>query len=507
MTHNPVAEPTRRMLIAIRVGLALIAIPVAVYELGRPSFISDEGASFAIASQHGSAFASALAHDGGNMLFYYAILHAALMAGLSTSPAAIRSLSVLPFIFLGPVVFELGRRLYSTSAGLIAALLVELNADTVDAAHQARSYVFVVLFVSVTFLCLVLDRQRPSARYRLLWLVAAVLAVYCHLLAILPILAQLGWTLIRPPREVRRRMWPYVGAHIVLFLPLLWLAARRGTQQISWIGPLSTHQIGLLATYLLEDGGYGNVRRLIAVVTVLACIIGALRAIRRWTQHVDSSEWGRIGLLLWIVFPIVAGVVISIVRPLLVPNYFIGVVPAIALLAAGGISSLKLRPIPLIAGTGFCVMLAYSLFPSYGQSTRDEQNWQGATAFVLARSSPRAGVVFLDPDGWNTFDYYVLLNHAAAGAPTPVFPNKPWLLITNYSRDPQVPSAAALGCVANHFNVVWLVVSNLSTSAQTTAVNELRNDFAVRRIFDFPQVQLERLSRPHPVGAATGACA
>ena len=42
------------------------------------------------------------------MLFYYALLHAAFIAGLPASAAAIRSLSVPPFICLGPVVFEIG---------------------------------------------------------------------------------------------------------------------------------------------------------------------------------------------------------------------------------------------------------------------------------------------------------------------------------------------------------------------------------------------------------------
>ena len=54
---------------------AVVALALCLYELTTRSLWLDEAATVAIAGQHGSAFWHAAAHDGGNMLGYYALLH------------------------------------------------------------------------------------------------------------------------------------------------------------------------------------------------------------------------------------------------------------------------------------------------------------------------------------------------------------------------------------------------------------------------------------------------
>jgi mannosyltransferase len=497
----------RWQLPAIRLGLAVIAVPLALYDLGKPSFGLDEGSSFAIAYQHGSAFATAVAHDGGNMLLYYTLLHTALTAGLPTSAAAIRSLSVLPFVCLGPVVFEIGRRLRSPLTGLIAALLVLLNTQIVSTAQSARSYAYVVLFVSLSFLALLLDRQHPSRRYRFLWLGAAILATYCHLLSALFVGAQLMWTLAEPtPIAARRRLLPYLGTYLASCVPLLWLAHRRGAQQISWIPPLNFAEFRDLASFLFKGGGYGDPRLLLGLLTILACLAGTVHALQGWPQRDQLAEWGRIGVVVWIAVPILLAIVISIVQPVLYSLYFVEAVPAIAILAADGIMSLgsgTLKFVPIVLSAALIGLLAYTLVPAYGQSA---QNWKGATALILSSGSPHDGIVFLAPEGWNTVDYYLLSQHDHSSAPTPVFPGRPWALVKNYARDPQVPSRTALECAAKHYRVIWLVIANTSMPAQYAAIRELTNDFAVRRSYAFSEVGVERLSAPRTSRYTSAAC-
>ncbi|MGA8717633.1 MAG: hypothetical protein WB557_06480, partial [Solirubrobacteraceae bacterium] len=61
---------------AVVVGVpAIVALVLCLIELTTRSLWLDEAATVAIAGQHGSAFWSAAAHDGGNMLGYYAVLH------------------------------------------------------------------------------------------------------------------------------------------------------------------------------------------------------------------------------------------------------------------------------------------------------------------------------------------------------------------------------------------------------------------------------------------------
>jgi mannosyltransferase len=501
------APAHRWRLYAIRLGLAVVAIPIAVYDLGRSSFNLDEGTTFAITFQNGSAFASGVAHDGGSMLFYYTLLHVASIAGLPASAAAMRSLSVLPFICLGPVVFEIGRRLGSSSAGIIAALFVLLNTELVGAAQSARSYSFVVLFVTLSFLALLLDQQRPSRQYRFLWLGTAVLATYCHELAVLFVGAQAAWALAQPTRAAtRRQLLPYLGAYAVSCVPLMWLAYRRGAQQISWILPLNLSQVRDLVSFLFKSGGTGDARLLLAVLMTLACLAGAVHALRGWPQRDQPAEWGRIGVIIWAIIPILLAILISAVQPILTEEYYIEVLPAVAILAADGIVSLGARTskaVPIAVSVVIIGLLAYTLVPAYGQS---EQDFKAATTLISENGSPDDGIVFLSPDSWNAVDYYLLTWHDYRSAPTSVFPATQWTRVADYARDPWVPSARMLECAVTRYKMIWLVIANTSTSAQYTAIKELTSDFAVRRSHIFNNVQVERLSVQRISRPAADAC-
>jgi hypothetical protein len=78
--------------------------------------------------------------------------------------------------------------------------------------------------------------------------------------------------------------------------------------------------------------------------------------------------------------------------------------------------------------------------------------------------------------------------------------------VTNYARDPQVPSARVLRCDAKRYKVIWLVIANTSTSAQSTAINELTSDFAVEQPYVFRRVYVDRLSAPRTTGYPSAAC-
>ena len=53
----------------------VLALVLALIQIGDRSLWLDEGATIAIVSQHGSALWRAIAHDGGNMFGYYLLIH------------------------------------------------------------------------------------------------------------------------------------------------------------------------------------------------------------------------------------------------------------------------------------------------------------------------------------------------------------------------------------------------------------------------------------------------
>lgn len=379
-----------------------------------------------------------------------------------------------------------------------------LNTEVVGAAQVARSYSFVVLFVTLSFLGLLLDQQRPSRKYRLLWLSAAILATYCHELAVLFVGVQVVWAVAQPTRAAtRRQLLPYLGMYVVSCVPLLWLAYRRGGQQISWILPLNLGQVRDLASFLLKSGGSGDARLLLAGLMALACLAGAVRALRGWPRRDQPAEWGRIGVLIWAIVPILLAILISVVQPIIEEEYYIEALPAIAILAADGVASLRIgssRAASITVSAVIIGLLAYTLVPTYGKS---QQDFQAATTLISAEGSPNDGIVFLSPDGWNTIDYYLLTRHDYRSAPRSVFPATQWTQVTDYARDPQVPSGRMLECSAARYKVIWLVIANTSTSAQNAAIKELRSDFRLVRSNTFSEVEVDRLSVPRISGSTT----
>src|SRR5579862_5354788 len=75
-TPAPIDERRERILDACTVALpAALTAALCLYQLTARSLWLDEAATFSIVSQHGAAFGAAVAHDGGNMLGYYALMH------------------------------------------------------------------------------------------------------------------------------------------------------------------------------------------------------------------------------------------------------------------------------------------------------------------------------------------------------------------------------------------------------------------------------------------------
>ena len=85
----------------------------------------DEGVSVAIARLDWHNFLRILWRREANMSLYYLLLHPWLYFG--NSEAFVRGLSVVFALLTVPAIYFLGRRLFDSRAGLIAAALLSVN--------------------------------------------------------------------------------------------------------------------------------------------------------------------------------------------------------------------------------------------------------------------------------------------------------------------------------------------------------------------------------------------
>ena len=130
---------------------AVLALVLAAVELTARSLWIDEAASVAIASQHGSALWHAIAHDGGNMVAFYLLLHV-LIGWFGDGEAVIRIPSVIATGASVAAVGVLGLRLFDRRVALAAALLAAVSLPLVYWGQNARGYALMAAFATGSYL-------------------------------------------------------------------------------------------------------------------------------------------------------------------------------------------------------------------------------------------------------------------------------------------------------------------------------------------------------------------
>src|SRR5437868_13233477 len=137
------ARTVRRRRDRFSATLPIMAITAAgavfrLLHLGAKSLWLDEILSVSIARLDAPGFRNIVFSWEANMALYYALLRAWVHVG--DSEVILRLPSALASIATVPLVYLIGRRLFSQSVGLIAALLLAVNLFAIRYAQEARSY-------------------------------------------------------------------------------------------------------------------------------------------------------------------------------------------------------------------------------------------------------------------------------------------------------------------------------------------------------------------------------
>jgi hypothetical protein len=465
--------------------LTIAAALLSAYRLGASPMWSDETASVSISVQHGHAFWSAVASDGGSMSAYYVLLHTLFLAGMGQSAVFVRLMSAVAFVVTVPFFYGLARRCWGTEVAVVATAVVMTNRMVISKAQEARGYTLGLLLVVVAAWLLISAVERLSTPRVIAWAIVAALACYSLLLSPLFAVAQfvsLG-TLHRKARLVRAAVIAAVVA-AVLVVPLGLMALHRGTAQIDWIAPIGAGSVkGLL--YGLIVPWFPTWLRWLMLVVVVAGIVQTIR------QAVGSEagsleRWHRVLLLSWAGFPLVAVLAISFSVSLLQSDYLIAAVPAFAVLAALGVTSVARwavagvsstvaavraglkSPMPggpaaesLLLAAVAAVIVVYPLAVSWARYGAVIENGPGETSFIVAHARPGDAIVFDQPAQRMIFNYYLLGDFEKAGRlpllPAPVWPPDAWGTQLPYAPDHLVPTPAAVAVLGGRFTRIWVV--------------------------------------------------
>ena len=376
---------------------AAAAVPRLLF-LGKESLWMDEGATVYFAQDCWTFVRP-------DMPLYYFLLHFWLFFGKSEFmlrlPSAVLSVATVP------ALYSLGKRLFCSRVGIVAALLFAVHAVDIQYAQEARSYSLVIFLVTLSSLYFLRSIERPSLGNLVGYTLISVLSVYAHLFAALVLATHWVFLFFLRPDDAP---WPrFVASGIatsLLSAPAMLLALAASGYWAQGIHKTSVKRLidvfYALAGSLPRDSRItGKWLLLFYSIAVVAAFITFGRA---WFRSERKTEASYGFLVSGLCIPVGLALTASFFRPLAEPRYFLVLLPVFVLLASAGIFQLRspwvfLGVQVVFLGFGLLEDFAYHLY------FHKPQDYGGAVRYVLSNARPGDAIVMSSADR-PAFEYY-----------------------------------------------------------------------------------------------------
>jgi hypothetical protein len=117
--------------------------------------------------------------------------------------------------------------------------------------------------------------------------------------------------------------------------------------------------------------------------------------------------------------PVAAAILVSVVKPILVPRFFAVVVPPTLVLAAAGIWRLRLPPVRAVALVLVGALALQGLGAWYFEHPKTD--WRSAIAFVAGQARPEDRIIVYEEWNHRAIRYYAAQHTDGAAFPTRVW--------------------------------------------------------------------------------------
>lgn len=431
-------------------ALTLLAGGLGFLRLRYRSVNFDESIAMGYARESWTSLWHTVTGEDPNMSLYYATLKL-WSSALGDSVLAYRSLSVLAASLCVPVVYAIGARLFTVPAGLFAGLLMATNVFFLQYAQEARGYALLVLLTALSTYFFLVEAERSRGWSRTAYVASSVLAFHVHFFAVWVVLVHVLALVATKGRRAGQRSWLVnYGVMAVLAAPMAWRALTLDENPIGW---LAEPDFGAIPATFAQLAG-NSFLHLGAVVALSTAGLRAAAGSKR-------LAFGLAFTASWAVLPVLLSFAVSQAKPIFLAKYLIMCLPAIALLAAGAVTSLRPIGAALVAAFLLVGLSGPELRAWYG--FRGQEDWRSLAAYVLDGSRPADGVIYNASYARDSVVGYV----------------------QSRSTSSDLDSAGADGSPAEKQTRVWLVLAH---SQPTTA--SLRSGLArhyrlkSRRVFD-----------------------
>ena len=331
-----------------------------------------------------------------NMSLYY-MMEAGWVSAVGSSEFMLRLPSAVFGVATVPLVYVLGAELWDRRTGLMAAMLVTVNATSIQYSQTARSYTMLIAFATLASIFFVRSAKRgASSRSIAGYVVSGTFTVYSHLFGIFALPSQwLSLFIFRPNRKATIRLTVCIVAIGILSLPAFFFSISSTDWSLGWIPRTSIYSLrDLLFSY---SGAFEGRATSLTVILAGFYLVGASLAV----SSAPTSDRPALGYILLSIFvPVALTLIVSMVKPLFVSRYLLSGLPLFALLAAVGFQRLKPAFAIVMAICALSLTEDYSYYraPSI-------QDWRGVAEFVAEHSQP--GDILVVYDDATPIEYYV----------------------------------------------------------------------------------------------------
>jgi mannosyltransferase len=430
-----------------------VAATLSFYSIAAKSVWLDEASSINLARLDWRGMWLVITTQEANMALYHLLLHFWLRFG--ADEFAVRSLSAILAVAAIAPVYGIGTRLFGSNTGLIASLLLTVNAFFICYAQEARAYSLFLLLVAGSSYLFLRAIDTPSGKNWAIYVIVGALSMYAHFFGVWVIAAHFVAAMVFGKGLVRRRDLIVSHSFIALLASPLLVPILTPGSHSNHIGWLAKPSLRTLAGLFEPLTGYGG--PVLVLVYAVVCGYALLyAATHRRTPGVRFIPWRYAFLVTWLFLPVLGSFLFSILlKPIFLPRYLIISLPPLVLIAATGVQ--HIRPVWLKL-TILMLILALStpgLFALYiGQGPFQKEDWRAATKYVLDNSEAGDGIVFKAPFVRRPFEYYLQLLGSQSHAPEPVFPSAPW-----GEYDLSSPNKELLPHRSQPYPRLWLVLS------------------------------------------------
>jgi 4-amino-4-deoxy-L-arabinose transferase-like glycosyltransferase len=376
-------------------GVAVLAAALRWFRIDAQSLWYDEGISAHQLTRTFPEILRAAALDTHPPLYYWSLKAWSEVFG--SSELALRSLSAAWGVATVVLTFGIGRRLFGTLVGSVAALLLAVAPLAVYYSQEVRMY------AQVTALAM-LAAYAYTRRSNWLYALAAAGTLYTQYLGI-AVLAALNVHAVLWWRRRSRREWlGWLAANAIVAIAFLpWLPTFID-QQSHALNTSPRTAVGLLdATLTAYAGGLASTDLLFWCGAILVGL-----SLAGWLSTLVSREHeeGTLALLLWL-FPLGLVVALGFRSGLFEVRYLVVGLPGLVLLAALCIVRLVHWPVLVpFAAAAAVVPAAFGLYAQYFDPALARDDYRDLVASIQSNAQPGDAVVLVAPNQVEIFDFY-----------------------------------------------------------------------------------------------------